>query len=332
MPDPDRTVAVAGGRIVIDDYYAWSGCRRAVDDYFQGRDGFRLLQPGEASRDQGLRSAHDEAPARSPSADGGPRPSRPGRVAIQRGRVAKVVAALRAGTPEAVAAAVATGQSRPRIATPTWARWRVASWSPATPPGPSPGRRGSPPRHRRPHRPSAHAELSTIRRWTHPAVLAGPAGRRPLGVFDYRQPDRARASKNIGDYVQTLALLGNFARFTDVEFSGVDGLGELAAELQSRVRPDLRVELRAHRVHLVPVSRDFSAGDPIPRAPGCWPSGGTCTRRTASATGCRTTPTAPAVRVVPPQHTWVCSTSPRGLSAEVTARSAAVTGRRSTCC
>ena len=32
-----------GGRIVIDDYYAWSGCRRAVDDYFRGRDGFRLL-------------------------------------------------------------------------------------------------------------------------------------------------------------------------------------------------------------------------------------------------------------------------------------------------
>ncbi len=33
----------AGGRIVIDDYYSWSGCRRAVDDYFEGRDGYRLL-------------------------------------------------------------------------------------------------------------------------------------------------------------------------------------------------------------------------------------------------------------------------------------------------
>jgi predicted O-methyltransferase YrrM len=31
-----------GGRIVIDDYYAWSGCRRAVDEYFEGRDGFEL--------------------------------------------------------------------------------------------------------------------------------------------------------------------------------------------------------------------------------------------------------------------------------------------------
>jgi hypothetical protein len=32
---------VPGGRIVLDDYYAWSGCRAAVDEYFQGRDGFR---------------------------------------------------------------------------------------------------------------------------------------------------------------------------------------------------------------------------------------------------------------------------------------------------
>ena len=32
---------VPGGRIVLDDYYAWSGCRAAVDEYFAGRDGFR---------------------------------------------------------------------------------------------------------------------------------------------------------------------------------------------------------------------------------------------------------------------------------------------------
>lgn len=33
-----------GGRIVLDDYYAWSGCRKAVDDYFKDRDGFRLVK------------------------------------------------------------------------------------------------------------------------------------------------------------------------------------------------------------------------------------------------------------------------------------------------
>jgi Macrocin-O-methyltransferase (TylF) len=35
---------VPGGRIVLDDYYTWSGCHAAVDEYFSGRDGFRLEQ------------------------------------------------------------------------------------------------------------------------------------------------------------------------------------------------------------------------------------------------------------------------------------------------
>ena len=33
---------VPRGRIVLDDYYQWSGCRAAVDEYFAGRDGYRL--------------------------------------------------------------------------------------------------------------------------------------------------------------------------------------------------------------------------------------------------------------------------------------------------
>ena len=32
---------VDGGRIVLDDYYMWSGCRAAVDEFLDGRDGFR---------------------------------------------------------------------------------------------------------------------------------------------------------------------------------------------------------------------------------------------------------------------------------------------------
>ena len=33
---------VPGGRIVLDDYYKWSGCRTAVDEYFKDRAGFRI--------------------------------------------------------------------------------------------------------------------------------------------------------------------------------------------------------------------------------------------------------------------------------------------------
>jgi asparagine synthase (glutamine-hydrolysing) len=36
-----------GGRIVLDDYYHWSGCRTAVDEYFADRDGFRLERRGK---------------------------------------------------------------------------------------------------------------------------------------------------------------------------------------------------------------------------------------------------------------------------------------------
>lgn len=40
----ERTVPllVPGGRLVIDDYLVWSGCRRAVDEYFRGKPGFRF--------------------------------------------------------------------------------------------------------------------------------------------------------------------------------------------------------------------------------------------------------------------------------------------------
>ncbi|MGH3449663.1 MAG: TylF/MycF/NovP-related O-methyltransferase [Haloechinothrix sp.] len=37
---------VPGGRLVIDDYYKWSGCRRAVDEYFEDIDGFQFVKVG----------------------------------------------------------------------------------------------------------------------------------------------------------------------------------------------------------------------------------------------------------------------------------------------
>ena len=111
--------------------------------------------------------------------------------------------------------------------------------------------------------------LDHLRHWTHPTDWPEPPPDAvQVGVIHYRQPDRPRGSKNIGDYVQTLALLGNLARFSNVEFSGVDGLGDLVTDLQTRVRPELRIASPARRVHLVPVSRDFSQGDPI--AEGTW--------------------------------------------------------------
>ena len=37
---------VPGGRLIIDDYFKWSGCRKAVDEYFHGREGYRREKHG----------------------------------------------------------------------------------------------------------------------------------------------------------------------------------------------------------------------------------------------------------------------------------------------
>ena len=67
------------------------------------------------------------------------------------------------------------------------------------------------------------------------SVEEPPAGAVRFGVIDYHQPDFDRSSKNVGDYVQTLAMLGNLARFQKARFTGPGGLGELATTLQGRV-------------------------------------------------------------------------------------------------
>jgi lipopolysaccharide biosynthesis glycosyltransferase len=74
-------------------------------------------------------------------------------------------------------------------------------------------------------------------------------------------------SGNLGDYIQSLALVGNLVRLSDVAFSGDEGLGELAFELQQRVQPQLRVPVKGS-MHLIPIDRDFSGAADVP--PGTW--------------------------------------------------------------
>lgn len=37
----------SGGRLIIDDYDLWSGCRAAVDEYFTGRPAYRFERRGK---------------------------------------------------------------------------------------------------------------------------------------------------------------------------------------------------------------------------------------------------------------------------------------------
>lgn len=106
--------------------------------------------------------------------------------------------------------------------------------------------------------------LDNLLRWIEPVAVTTPGGAITVGVIDYHQPDYERASRNVGDYIQTLAMLGNLARFRETRFAGADGLSELMAELQGRVKPELRLGGGSADVNLLPVSRDFSEGDQLP--------------------------------------------------------------------
>lgn len=110
--------------------------------------------------------------------------------------------------------------------------------------------------------------LDNVRRWSHPAPsTAAPAkeGTVNVAVIDYYQPDLSRASRNVGDYVQTLSMLGNLARFQKARFTGEQGLGELATLLQTRVRPELQHKDGGDAdVNLLTISRDYSEGDNLP--------------------------------------------------------------------
>ena len=86
-----------------------------------------------------------------------------------------------------------------------------------------------------------------------------------LGCLDYLQPDLSRASKNVGDYVQSLAMLGNLCRFENVTITGEQGLGDVASSCQRDIPEHLREAGLRGRVHLVPVHRDFSTGQHLPQ-------------------------------------------------------------------
>ena len=85
--------------------------------------------------------------------------------------------------------------------------------------------------------------LDHLRHWTHPTDLAGATTGRRAGRRHPLPPTRSapRLEEHRRLRADAWPLLGNLARFTDVEFSGVDGLGDLVTDLQARVRPELRI-------------------------------------------------------------------------------------------
>lgn len=94
--------------------------------------------------------------------------------------------------------------------------------------------------------------------------IAVPRGAVPFAVLDYKQPDEAYASKNLGDHVQTIASLGHLVRRSGVSFTGDADLVELASSLQRRVKPARVVDGDDAVVELHLVQRDASHHDLVP--------------------------------------------------------------------
>ena len=103
-----------------------------------------------------------------------------------------------------------------------------------------------------------------LEEWLSDREVLVPDGAVPIGIIDYSSPDHVLTSGNLGDYVQTLALLGNLARLGDLTFTGEHGLGEVATELQGHVQARFRVPGVDGAVHLVPVDRDVSSLGSVP--------------------------------------------------------------------
>jgi lipopolysaccharide biosynthesis glycosyltransferase len=97
-----------------------------------------------------------------------------------------------------------------------------------------------------------------------PAPTPVPPGHVSLAILDYKQPDQAQTSRNVGDYVQTLASLGHVVRHRNVRFHGAPALAEVVTGLQARVRPEHQLESAARDVTLTAVNRDASSFDAVP--------------------------------------------------------------------
>lgn len=119
----------------------------------------------------------------------------------------------------------------------------------------------------------AKAGRNWIRHWIDleadsPSAPAVPDGRVSFGVIDYGHPDRAGASRNIGDHVQTLASLGHVVRHQGLGYHGDQDLVDLMDQLRSRVRPELARKEVAADVQVITIDRDASAYNTIP--PNTW--------------------------------------------------------------
>ncbi|MGM0929058.1 MAG: hypothetical protein ACQEXN_05045 [Actinomycetota bacterium] len=90
-----------------------------------------------------------------------------------------------------------------------------------------------------------------------------PAADVTFGVLSYQQPDAW--SRNVGDYIQTLASMGHLVRHANLKFVGDPKLVGFLEDIQSQVKDERRIDGPAATVAVVETHRDSSPLQDIPK-------------------------------------------------------------------
>lgn len=109
-------------------------------------------------------------------------------------------------------------------------------------------------------------ELNRMRDWLpggkHLEALPTTAGKRNFGVLSYDQP--GIRSRNIGDYIQTIASIGHLLRYENLTFSGDEGLTALFKKFRKSVNEERKYAGPEGELNLVEVYRDGNVYQDIP--------------------------------------------------------------------
>ena len=162
------------------------------------------------------------------------------------------------------------------------------------------------------------------------------AGRRPPHGRDHglRPPAPTKASANIGDHVQSIAALGHLVRHQRRPPARPRGPRRAARAARGPApAPSAGASGIDADLEVITVHRDASMYQPIPRGHlGPRASAGTCTRCSTCATASRCTATCGRSSSRSTATSATCSRRRRSSTSSATGRSAAATGRPSTCC
>lgn len=109
-------------------------------------------------------------------------------------------------------------------------------------------------------------ELNRMLDWLpggkHLEPLPTTDGTRNFGVLSYDQP--GIRSRNVGDYIQTIASIGHLLRYENLSFTGDRGLTELFAKFRKSVKAERKYAGPEGKLNLVEVYRDGNVYQDIP--------------------------------------------------------------------